>query len=220
MVKLRVPMKYGTRGKKETKNYDLFMIKLREKGWLNPQKYIDFGISGGVVLQIGHGPGYTGLEWLKHAEEAKLKALEVSSEMIEIAKKNIKEYPGLERRIEYVNCSAEKMDIEDESIDGVFCNGEVHEWPNPIVVFNEINRVIKPGGKYYISTHRRDLSSFSFLLQRILMPGLSKDIWEEHRVVINAAYTYEELKEILKKTDLKNWQLIKGRAGMRILGEK
>jgi len=220
MVKPRVPMKYGTFGENETKNYDIFMRKLREKGWLTPQKYIDFGISSGIVLEIGHGPGYTGLEWLKHTRDTKLAALDVSSEMIEIAKKNVKEYPGLEKRVKYLNCRADKMEIEDNSIDGVFCNGEIHEWPDPVAVFNEINRVLKPGGKYYLSAHRRDTSGTTVFLQKILMRGLPKECWEEHDVIIDAAYTYDELEEILKKSNLKNWQLTQSKVGMKIIGQK
>jgi len=221
IVKPRIPTDYGTTGKDKTSYFDIFMRKIRDRGWLNPQKYIDFGISKGVVLQIGYGPGYTGLEWLKHTSGTKLKALDVSAEMIEIAKKNIEEYPGVEDRIEYLNCSAEKMDIKDASIDGVFCNGEVHEWPNPINVFNEINRVLKPNGKYYILAHRRDLSSFRLLLDKFfMMRGMPKGIWSFYLESINSAYTCEETDDILKKTDLKNYKLTQEKWMILITGEK
>ena len=221
MVKPRTTMKYGTTGKKETKNFDLFMRNLRDKGALVPTRLVEAGISKGIVLQIGHGPGYTGLEWLKHTQDTHLKALDVSLEMIEIAKNNLKEYPGLENRIEYVNSSADKMKFENDSIDGIFCNGEIHEWPDPIAVFNEINRVLKPGGKYLISAHNRAVSSISLLLEKIfVMRGIPNAMWQEYKSVIAASYTYDELKEILKKTNLKKWELIKGKMVFRIVGEK
>ena len=128
IVRPRITTEYGTTGEVKTLLFDNFMRKARDNRWLDPKKYINFGISEGNVLQIGHGPGFTGLEWLKHTNDTKLVALEISPDMIKIAKRNIKEYPGLENRIEYINCSAEKMDIKDESINGIFCNGEVHEW--------------------------------------------------------------------------------------------
>ena len=221
MVKPRTTMKYGTTGKKETKNFDLFMRNLRDKGALVPTRLVEAGISKGIVLQIGHGPGYTGLEWLKHTQDTHLKALDVSLEMIEIAKNNLKEYPGLENRIEYVNSSADKMKFENDSIDGIFCNGEIHEWPDPIAVFNEINRVLKPGGKYLISAHNRAVSSISLLLEKIfVMRGIPNAMWQEYKSVIAASYTYDELKEILEKTNLKKWELIKGKMVFRIVGEK
>ena len=221
MVKPRVPKDYGTTGEKETRNFDLFMRGLRDKGALDPSRLINAGISKGVVLQIGHGPGYTGLEWLKHTNQTSLKALDVSSEMIEIAKKNLKEYPGLENRIEYVNCKAYNMVFEDESIDSVFCNGELHEWPDPIAVLNEINRVLKPGGKYFITAHNRAVSSLSLRLEKtLIMRGMPEEMWQEYMSVINASYTYNELEEILQKSNLKKWQLIKSKNVMRIIGEK
>ena len=221
IVKKRVPKAYGTFGEVETKNFDKFMKILRDKGALNPLKYIEAGISEGVVLQIGHGPGYTGLEWLKHTIDTKLIALDVSSEMIEIAKKNLKEYEGIENRIEYVNCSADDMKIKSDSVDGVFCNAELHEWPDPVAVFNEINRVLKPGGKYYITAHDRAISPITLILEKmIFLRNMPKDMAQEYKAVISAAYTYPEVKEILKKTDLKKYELIKEKAAMRIIGEK
>jgi len=221
IVRPRIETEYGTTDKIKTKLFDTFMRRARDRGWLNPKKYIDFGISKGVVLHIGHGPGFTGLEWLKQTNGTKLIALDVSTEMIQIAKRNIKEYPGFENRIKYVNCSAEKMDIETESIDGVFCNGEVHEWPNPLNVFNEINRVLKPGGKYYILAHRRDLSFFTLLCDRFfIVRGLPKGTWEFYMESINASYKYNELDKILKKSDLKKFQLTPSKWMILTSGEK
>jgi ubiquinone/menaquinone biosynthesis C-methylase UbiE len=220
MVRSRVPVKYGTTEEDETKYFDIFMKKAREKGWLNPESYTNSGVSKGTVLQIGHGPGYTGLEWLKHTEGTKLIALDVSSEMIKIAKRNIKEYPGLEKRVEYLNCRVDKIDLKNNSVDGVFCNGETHEWPDPVKAFNEINRVLKPGGKYHISVHNRGVSSFHLLLEKMFFHGLPKEVWKYYLRSVYAAYTYDELKVILDKTDLKNYQLNMTKAGMHIIGEK
>jgi ubiquinone/menaquinone biosynthesis C-methylase UbiE len=35
--------------------------------------------------------------------------------------------------------------------DAVFTNGSLHEWVNPCGAFDEIWRVLKPGGKYFIA---------------------------------------------------------------------
>jgi ubiquinone/menaquinone biosynthesis C-methylase UbiE len=220
MTRPRIPMKYGTTGKTETENYDLFMRFLRDKNWLNSDEFSKAGISKGVVLQIGHGPGYTGLEWLKHTEGTHLAAFEVSPEMIEIAKRNLKEYPGLEKRIKYVQGNAEKMEFDNNSFDGVFCNGELHEWPNPIAVFNEINRVLKPGGKYFIRAHRRDINPLALLHQKITMRKLPKSAQEDFMTITSAAYIYEELETILEKSNLKGWNLEKESIRLTVSGEK
>ncbi|RLB77537.1 MAG: class I SAM-dependent methyltransferase [Deltaproteobacteria bacterium] len=220
IVKQRVQVKYGTTGETETKNYDLFMKFLRDKGWLNPTEFINAGISKGVVLEIGHGPGYTGLEWLKHTKDTYLKALEVSREMIEIAKKNVNEYPGLEKRIEHIHGNAEKIPFEDDTFDGVFSNGELHEWPNPVAVFNEINRVLKPGGKYFIRAHKRNVNPLFLILQKIAMFKLPREVKKDYFSINRAAYTFEELRKILEKTDLTNWHINEEKIRFIIYGEK
>ena len=221
IVKPRIPTKYIFTDENEMKNYDLFMRKLRDKGWINPKSVINAGISKGVVIQLGHGPGYCGAEWLKNTSNTKLKALEVNAKLIEISKRNIQEYKGLEKRIEYVNCSAEKMDIDDESIDGVFAYGAVNSWPNPLNVFNEINRVLKTGGKYFILAHRRDMNFFVVLFEKyFLFRNSTKEEYDGYKESVNAAYTYKELKEILEKSELKNWNLTKYLRNMTIIGEK
>lgn len=50
------------------------------------------GIMQGLALEVGLGPGYLGLEWLKKTEGTRLKALEISPDMITIAERNAKEY--------------------------------------------------------------------------------------------------------------------------------
>jgi len=70
--------------------------------------------------------------------------------MIALAHKNAGEY-GLEDRVRYVNASGSRMPFEDGSFDAVFTNGSLHEWADPRATFNEIWRVLRAGGRYFIS---------------------------------------------------------------------
>jgi len=44
-----------------------------------------------------------------------------------------------------------KMPFDDEIFNGVFINSSLHERSQPARIFEEINRCLKPGGKYLIS---------------------------------------------------------------------
>ena len=158
-------------------------------------------------------PGYLGLEWLKKTEGTRLKGLEISSDMIVLAKNNAAEY-GLSERVEYYQGDAKKMPFEDGHFDAVFSNGSLHEWQHPEMIFNEIARVLKTGGRYLISDLRRDMIAparwFLWLTvkPREMRPGLITSI--------NASYTLPEIKAILARTELKGWQVSQNPLGIVI----
>lgn len=152
MVKNRIPERnHGITGEAEVAEYDRFQKHLRDKGVLETDNTIKHGISYGTALEIGPGPGYLGLEWLKKTNNTKLTGLEISEDMKKLALKNSEEY-GMENRVEYVIGNATKsFPFESATFDAVFSYGSLHEWTDPIPVFNEISRVLKTGGRLYIS---------------------------------------------------------------------
>ena len=90
--------------------FDQLARRLRDKGWHETDMMIKTGINSGMALEIGSGPGYVGLEWLKKTDGTQLKGLDISTDMVEVAKRNAKEY-GFENRVEYVISNAEKMPL-------------------------------------------------------------------------------------------------------------
>jgi ubiquinone/menaquinone biosynthesis C-methylase UbiE len=190
---------------------------LRDKGWIETKQIIQEGINSGIALEIGPGPGYLGLDWLKKTEETRLKGLEISEAMIAIAQSNSAEYGFLDR-VEYVKGDAQRMPFEDNYFDAVFSNGSLHEWVHPEEILNEIARVLKPKGKYYISDLRRDINilakRFLWLMcqPKNMRPGLITSI--------NAAYLPTEIETMLPKTRLQGWHIKKNYLGIVITGQK
>lgn len=214
MVKPRISeTDSGITGEFNTQMYDQMMRNMRDRGWIETNLILKKGISSGLALEIGPGPGYLGLEWLKKTKDTRLKGLEISNDMITLAQRNAKEY-GLVDRAEYVNGDARKMPFEDAYFDAIFSNGSLHEWAHPEMIFNEIARVLKPGGKYLISDLRRDMIApirwFLWLAvkPREMRPGLITSI--------NASYTVPEIKSILGHTKLQGWQVSKNVLGIVI----
>jgi ubiquinone/menaquinone biosynthesis C-methylase UbiE len=217
LVKPRVvEMNEGIQGEFTVEVYDKMMRNLRDKGWIETDLVLKTGINRGLSLEIGPGPGYLGLEWLKKTEGTTLRALEISAEMIKMAEKNAWEY-GLQNRVKYVEGDAQKMPFEDNTFDGVFTNGSLHEWSQPSRIFNEVYRCLKPGGKYLISDMRRDMNPFvKWFLKLMTKP---KEIRPGLISSINASYTVQEIQSILSKTDLKSSKVKKTTMGFIITGE-
>jgi ubiquinone/menaquinone biosynthesis C-methylase UbiE len=218
MAKLRVPETgSGITGEFTVQSYDLMQRNFKDKGWIETKLLIQEGISSGIALEIGPGPGYLGLEWLKKTEETRLQGLEISEDMIAIAKKNAAEYNLLDR-VEYSKGDAQRMPFEDEYFDAVFTNGSLHEWAHPENILNEIARVLKPGGRYFISDMRRDMNILAkWFLLLICQP---KNMRSGLISSINASYMFSEIKNMVQKTKLQGWHARKNLLGIVITGQK
>jgi ubiquinone/menaquinone biosynthesis C-methylase UbiE len=218
MVKSRVPeTDHGITGVFNTQAYDVMMRHLRDRGWIETRLVIESGISSGLALEVGPGPGYLGLEWLKNTKNTTLKGLDISDDMIAIAGKNASEY-GLSDRVEYVKGDAQKMPFEDNYFNAVFTNGSLHEWAHPEENIDEINRVLKPGGRYLLSDLRRNMNPlmkwFLWIMTKPkeMRPGLISSI--------NASYTLAEIKDMFRRAKLQDWHASKNMLGIIVTGQK
>jgi len=197
--------------------FDRFAKIMRDKGWNNVDTFYKSGITKGNVLEIGPGPGYVGLEWLKQSTCSTLTGCEISREMIKMAEKNAKEY-GLEERTNYVEGNGMQMPFQNETFDAAFSNGSLHEWENPVRVFDEIYRILKPNGLYCITDMRRDVNSL--IKWSIYFSTKPKEIRPGFLTSQNASYTVDEIKNLLNNSLLKNASVTKEFFGLCISGEK
>ena len=207
----------GIQGEFTVEIYDRFQRKMRDRGWIETSAIIKSGIQTGHVLEIGPGPGYIGLEWLKSTKATHLTGLDISPDMIAIAERNANEY-GLSDRVEYTQSSGSKMPFEDDRFDAVFTNGSLHEWENPRGTFNEIWRVLKPNGRVFISDLRRDMPIFMKWL--LWLSAEPKEIRPGLTTSINAAYTPAELDDLIKETKLSACKIAGDLIGLTIAGAK
>jgi len=218
MVKPRVvETTEGIQDEYDVQIYDQMMRRMRDKGWLETKLILKAGIRQGLALEVGPGPGYLGLEWLKQTDGTNLRGLDISPEMMSIAKRNADEY-GFENRVEYVKGDAQEMPFDDNMFDSVFTNGSLHEWPGPKRVFDEIHRVLKPGGKYCITDLRRDMNPLvKWFMKAVTKP---KEIRPGLISSINAAYTVEEIQAILSTSRLKRYTAKRQMMGLVVTGKK
>jgi ubiquinone/menaquinone biosynthesis C-methylase UbiE len=190
---------------------------MRDKGWNNVDTFVKAGVTGGNALEIGPGPGYVGLEWLKRFPGAALTGCEISREMISLAQKNAREY-GFAERTHYVEANCMRMPFADETFDAVFSNGSLHEWEDPVRVFNEIARVLTPGGVFCVSDMRRDVHpAIKWWIYSMTKP---KEIRSGFLTSLNAAYTVAELDALIGRSELKRAATAKEFFGLSISGRK
>ncbi len=197
--------------------FDVFARTMRDKGWNNVDAFLRASIREGNVLEVGPGPGYVGLEWLKKAPGAKLTGLEISEAMIRTAERNAKAY-GLEGKANYVQGNGMAMPFADETFDAAFSNGSLHEWEKPVAVFNELWRVLKPGGTVCVADMRRDVNPllkwgiYATVQPRAIRPGYLSSL--------NAAYTVGEMTEVMRNTAFERYTVEKNFFGLTVSATK
>jgi len=216
MTKPRVVEPEGVMGEITAESYDRMMRSLMKKGYLGTSKLIKAGITLGTALEVGPGPGYLGIEWLTKTSNTLLKGLDMSTDMITVAQRNAKEF-NVEDRVDYVLGDARQMQFSDEAFDAVFSNGSLHEWSAPKTVLNEIYRVLKPGGIYYISDLRRDIALPARFLLQIAIP---KERRKGFLSSLHASYTTEEISLILNETKIRNAKVKKELWTIAVTGRK
>ncbi len=140
------------------------------------------------LLEVGVG---TGLTLNQFSENTKIVGIDLSDEMLEIARLRAKALP--DRDIELFSMDAERMNFADHSFDCVAVPYVLSVTPNPDQFVAEIRRVCKPDGTIFILNHFSG-SRFWWCLEQSV-GALA------HRIGFHSEFSFEE--NILKHS----WQV-------------
>jgi ubiquinone/menaquinone biosynthesis C-methylase UbiE len=173
------------------------------------KRVLSKGIERGKAIDVGTGPGIFPIFISKAIPEVRFKGIDLSSVMIDLAKKNAKE-EGLTDQIEFEVGSAYALPVEDHSLDLVLCINTLHHLDRPIDFFNEVVRSLKEKGVFVIVDFHRD-ASFLFI-------GVFNLLWKaffgKHPKAkrgflesIQASYTLKECRHFLEQSRLTHWNL-------------
>ncbi|MCD4814653.1 class I SAM-dependent methyltransferase [bacterium] len=152
-------------------------------------KVIDIKVASrifcGTVLEIGPGTTWPGQRLLKKNTHLELTGIGFSGEQRAQALIQAKQW-GVRTKTTYIPGELTKIPLPDKSIDAVVSFGALHAWEQPMIVFNEIARVLKIEGEFFIGDVRQDATWW----QIPWMPGKSQGIravYQSRRTAMTAS---------------------------------
>ncbi|MGM0502519.1 MAG: arsenite methyltransferase [Bacillota bacterium] len=153
---------------------------------------------GQTVLDLGCGAGFdVFLAAQEVGSKGKVIGIDMTPEMINKARKSAKknDFTNVDFRLGEI----EHLPVADNSVDVIISNCVINLSVDKEAVFNEIYRVLKPGG----------IVAISDILRKGEFPEKVKNNIENYSSCIAGALPPEKLRKTLEKTDLEDIKIIK-----------
>ena len=177
-------------------------------------------MSTGAAADLGCGPGYLAIELARNAPDLYVTGVDLSGAMLAQAIANAS-IADVAHQTDFRTGDVAALPFRNASLDLVVSTLSLHHWDDPRPVFDEIARVLRPGGAFLIFDLRRDLSIAPWLLfwlvTHAVVPRTLRHIGEPLGSR-NAAYAPAEVAELLQASRLTGWRVVPGPFWLSIEG--
>ena len=129
------------------------------------------------ILEIGFGNGKFFNTLFSKANNLKITGIDFSEKMYAEAHKN-NEHSITDGNLKLHLGSSDNLPFPENSFDKVFCINVVYFWDEPKKHLQEINRVLKPGGKFYASIRTKE-SMALMPFTRYGFTGYDEEEWKQ-----------------------------------------
>ena len=113
---------------------------------------------GGRLADLGAGPCDIPVEICRRIKGVKVTAVEMAPAMLKLASAKIAR-SGFSGRIRLLPADAKFTGLPAGSFDFVTCSNLIHHIADPVLIFREIARLLRPGGGVLVRDLRRPLSA-------------------------------------------------------------
>ena len=153
----------------------------------------------GRVLDVGCGPGQIPIMIAERWAGLRVTGIDAAATMIEQARQNAaKAGVAIAFQVLRVGPEGGRLPFDDAAFDVVTCNSVLHHLPDPVAVFDDIARVAKPEAAILVRDLRRPLAPAYAMHVRWFGRHYSGEMRRLYEASVRAAYTVEELEELLR----------------------
>ena len=154
------------------------------------------------VLDIGTGTARIPILMCQQRPQYLITAIDLAQSMLIIGQRNV-ETAGLNQRIRLERVDSKRMPYPNLEFDMVVSNSLVHHIPDPLSLFQEIKRLVRPGGAILIRDLIRpenDTIVNGFVAK--IGDGYDDNQRQLFRDSLNAALTLSEVQELIDRSGL------------------
>ncbi|MBX6396141.1 MAG: class I SAM-dependent methyltransferase [Alicyclobacillaceae bacterium] len=176
---------------------------------------------GAAILELAPGPGYLSIEFAKLGHYH-ITGLDISKTFVEIARAKARE-AGV--NVDFRHGDAARMPFDDGMFDFIVCRAAFKNFAQPIAALDEMNRVLKAGGKTVIIDLRRDVSDEvlrKYVEEELNLNGINVLLtkWIFKSMLVKRAYTKDEFRELVSRSRFKTCQILEDTVGLEVWLEK
>lgn len=165
---------------------------------------IELGPETGLILDGGTGTARIPILIAQLRSKWQITGIDLSANMLFIGNQNIQQ-AGLEEQIKLEQVDAKQLPYGDATFDLVISNSIVHHLPNPILFFQEIQRVLKPQGGILLRdlTRPNSETELNSLVEQYAA-NCNDHQKKLFRDSLQAAYTLDEIINFIESVGLEN----------------
>ncbi len=156
------------------------------------------------AVDVGGGYGRLSKFLVNFADKVIL--AEPSQQQLDIAKDFLKDTPEVEQKL----LQASDLKLKDQSVDLVMIVRVLHHIPDPSPEFEEISRILEPGGTFLLefANNAHGLNRIRYAVKGKKVPSDPVDIRsEEHKKESEIPFVNHHPKTIIKKLDSAGFEL-------------
>jgi ubiquinone/menaquinone biosynthesis C-methylase UbiE len=147
------------------------------------------------ILDLGAGPGLLSVEIFRKMPQATIIGIDPLIKMLRLAKGNVKNADF--QTFEPVIGVSENIPLKNNTVDIIVSRFSLPYWTRPNKSFQEMMRVLKPGGKVVLEALNRDFPTWKLLLIKIrmLFNRAGREVTKYHVDAYKLAHTVEQVEQ-------------------------
>jgi ubiquinone/menaquinone biosynthesis C-methylase UbiE len=147
------------------------------------------------ILDLGAGPGLLSVEIFRKIPQATIIGIDPLIKMLQLAKGNVKNADF--QPFEPVVGVSENIPLKNNTVDVIASRFSLPYWTQPNKSFQEMMRVLKPGGKVILEALNRDFPTWKLFSIKIhmLFNRAGRDVTRYHVDAYKLAHTIEQVEQ-------------------------